>query len=138
MLALTLQMLVLLPLGISILALIYNYNTKVICGRKSFVAIFAATSIVPLIFLYSDLSMLLGWPAFPTHLHISVLYLSLAALAYPLYQRVCQRIFDTGLSKHIALISLLPFLNLFLFFFLCLKPSITERAKKRLGARDDQ
>ncbi len=112
-----------LPIGISILAFIYNFKKKIRCDRLTFAKIFAAISIVPLIFIYADLSMLLGWPSLPINLSSSFLFLAIAALAYPFCALVCQRNFDAGFSKYAALLTFLPYLNVAFFIILTLTPS---------------
>ena len=42
-----------------------------------------------------------------------------ALAAYPFYQRVCWRVKDAGKGKAIAYLSLIPYVNIFIFVYLC-------------------
>jgi hypothetical protein len=118
----TSAMIAISPIAISGLAFINNFNSQNRCDRLTFGKRFAAISIVPLIFIYADLSMFLSWPPLPVSLSPGILYLSVAALAYPLCRRVCQRNFDAGFPKYAVLLTFLPYLNVVFFIFLTLAP----------------
>ena len=47
-----------------------------------------------------------------------------ALVAYPFYQRVCWRVKDAGKGKAIAYLSLIPYINIFIFVYLCTVSSI--------------
>ena len=88
-----------LPIGVSILAVSLNYNTRSRTSRKEFCLVLIAISVVPLVVTYADMTKLFGWSKLPFSLSPPVLYLSWTFLAGPFYQRLCRRILDAGLSK---------------------------------------
>ena len=47
-----------------------------------------------------------------------------ALVAYPFFQRVCWRAADAGKGKTIIFLSLIPYINIFIFVYLCTVPSI--------------
>jgi hypothetical protein len=113
--------LALLALVFSIRAVQVNYNTTRVTGRMSFALWLVAISIVPAALVSNDLVRFSGGQ-FERFLP-SILYIAWAALAWPFYTHLCRRLRDARLSRHLAIVGLVPYLNYLLFVFLCFMPT---------------
>jgi uncharacterized membrane protein YhaH (DUF805 family) len=118
-----------LAVGISIFSMGLNYNTMVRSSRKEFSLWLIATFFFVFVFSYSDFTRFAALdflPPLPFRLPVVVLYVWWAAFAFPFYRTLSRRIFDAGLSKHLALLGLIPYLNFIFFLSLCFLPSKTK------------
>lgn len=61
-------LLLLLPIGVSIHAVILNYDNRVRAGRRAFFPALLAISVVPALFVYGDVAQLFRWPPLPVNL----------------------------------------------------------------------
>ena len=111
---------------LAIFSVVQNIKSDKRLPRRSFLiaVLIASAPAIPLIL--SDFQVLImGGEHFNlggTFLLFMWVYFAIAA--YPFYQRVCWRVNDAGKGKAIAYLSLIPYVNIFIFMYLCTVTSI--------------
>ena len=125
-------MFALLPVAIIAIAVQFNYNTTARTTRGNFAVILALVSVGPIIGTINDLCALnvvcltagisdlfdrfgITWSEF--------FWIWMVVFSGPFFSRLCRRLADAGMSRHWALLGLIPYLNIPLFLYLCFKPS---------------
>jgi len=106
---------------LAIFSIIKNVKSEKKLSRSKFLLalLLAIAPAIPLI--ASDLQVLVlgGERLQISNLFLQLLWVYWAIAAFPFYQRVCWRIHDAGMGKITAYLCLVPYLNFFIFLFLC-------------------
>ena len=114
---------------LAIFSIVKSINSDEKLSRLGFLLTFLLTTAPAIPLIVSDLGMLVFDSP---RLQISSLYLEFlwvywAIAAFPFYQRVCWRVHDAGIGKITAYFCLVPYLNFFIFLYLCIaKPKSSE------------
>ncbi len=110
-------LLIALPLG----AIIKNINSTKTYSRFSFFTLFLLVSLPAILISFNDIATM--FYQYDTGLNDELMmryfFGYLLICAYPFYQRVCWRVNDAKLSKFFIWISLIPYINIIIFIFLC-------------------
>ena len=112
--------------ALSIFSVVKNIKSDKRIPRRSFLIslLIASAPAIPLIL--SDYQVLImGGEHFKLgSAFLLFMWVYFALVAYPFYQRVCWRVKDAGKGKVIAYLSLIPYINIFIFVYLCTVSSI--------------
>lgn len=117
--------------GLAILALIKNLKTTKEYSRQSFLITLVLVSLPLLMISVGDFARL-GERLVPNTDAPNVdsfktlgrfLPIYLLFVAYPFFQRVCWRASDASVHKAVCYMSLVPYLNVLIFAYLCIKPT---------------
>ena len=111
---------------LAIFSIVKNIKSDKMLPRRSFLIalLIASAPAIPLII--SDFQILImGGEHFKLgSSFLLFMWVYFAMAAYPFYQRVCWRVNDAGKGKTIAYLSLIPYVNIFIFMYLCTVSSI--------------
>ena len=106
---------------LAIFSVVKNIKSDKRLPRRSFLIalLIASAPAIPLIL--SDYQVLImGGEHFKLGgAFLIFMWVYFAIAAYPFYQRVCWRVKDAGKGKAIAYLSLIPYVNIFIFMYLC-------------------
>lgn len=116
------EILPLVPIALAILAAIKNIRVTKSYNRVSFLIIFALVS-APLIIIaaYDIASFLNADIKLPLNNITTFVFVYLAIVSYPFYQRVCWRINDASINTKSIVLAYVPYFNFLFFLYLCFK-----------------
>ena len=96
-------------------------------GRKPFLFIFILFSSPLLLLSAMDIAVLMGGTMiFETGNLMKFTAVFLAIFSYSFFARACWRANDAGAGKLLCYLSLVPYLNFFIFLYLCVKGTNTK------------
>lgn len=119
-----LALLSIVAFALAVLGVIRNVKADRPYGRKDFAIVFLIVSAPLLVITASDVQMLTGGePLEAVDRWLQFTYIYLVVAAYPFFQRVCWRVNDAGSHRALSYVSLVPYINILIFLFLCFKPT---------------
>ena len=109
---------------IATISIVRNRKVTRDYSRKSFIIIFLLVSAPALYVVASDLTLLQKGDRLPFSESVTqFMYLYFLFASYPFYQRVCWRANDANAPVAAIYGSLVPYINVLIFIYLCIKPT---------------